>query len=213
MTLLRKTQYSRDQIINALCRYGKNNPFVLLNVEDDLVELTKKGFPILENLYKALYQPANRKSLPKFCDDEIELPLTFLSSHPRIKPEDFMDETMMGNNGTPMIFMESYFKMCFNVGSSESIKFLQALSICPNSEVFRTPFIKELISYKWAKTGLAMKFLGLVYFTYLFLLCVYTLYFMGDPFFQAALFTANTVLTIFEIYQMIVTGFYYFTYV
>ncbi|CAG9334281.1 unnamed protein product [Blepharisma stoltei] len=214
ITLLRKTRYSRDEIIKALYRFGKSSPFILLTLERDIFVLTKLGLPLVEELYKVLFQQASRHSLPKFCEDEeMILPIVNLSEHPRIKPVEFMDESLMGNSGKCICFMESYVKIALTVGSKESIDFLESLSKCKNNEIFRTPFIKSIIDYKWRQVGFMMKTLGGMYFLYLLIMCLYTAYFQGNVYFQSALFVFNVILTAFETFQLCVSGSHYFTYV
>lgn len=213
IALLKDFKGIRDEIIKSFCVTGKRNPFLLTICEDQLVEMNKIGFGTLTDLYEVLYQESQRKSLPKFCESTVVLPIVNISINPRIKIADFLEEKDISTQGVSVIFKESYARINFNMGSRESLNFLTSLQKCRNTEVFKTPFILDVIRHKWEYARFPLMYQGFMYYSYLITLSVYTAYFVKNPYFQYTLFTMNALLNIFEVYLMIVSGRYYFTYV
>lgn len=97
--LMQEMKVIRDEVVGAFCVIGKKNPFMLQMLENDLIEMNRKGFPLLNNLYDVLYQDAGRRTLPKFCDKSVDLPIVNISKYCRVRPEDFLDESELSNQG------------------------------------------------------------------------------------------------------------------
>ncbi|CAG9326083.1 unnamed protein product [Blepharisma stoltei] len=203
----------RDEFVKCFCAVGKHNPFILQIVENELNKMNKQGFGALNDLYEVLYQETQRKSLPKFCETYVVFPITYISDTPRIKVSNFFDVNDISNQGTSMIFKECYIRLNFTMGSRQSLDFLQSLSRCKNNEVFKTPLVLDVVHYKWQTAQYPLMYQGFMYYSYLITLSVYTAYFMGNRYFQLTLFIMNTLLNVFELFLMAVSGKYYFTYV
>ncbi|CAG9334844.1 unnamed protein product [Blepharisma stoltei] len=213
IALLKEFKGLRDEFVKCFCAVGKHNPFILQIVENDLNSMNTQGFGALNDLYEVLYQETQRKSLPKFCESNVVLPITNISDSPRIKISDFFNENGISNQGTSMIFKESYIKLNFHMGSRQSLDFLMSLSTCKNNEVFKTPLILDVIRYKWETARYPLMYQGFMYYSYLVTLSIYTAWFMKNRSFQITLFIMNSLLNIFELFLMAVSGKYYFTYI
>jgi len=208
--LLREMKGVRDEVVSALCKIGKLNPFILQMLENDLVDMNKKGFSLLGDLYDVIYQEANRRSLPKFCDKDADLPIVHISEHCRVRPEDFLDESMLSSQGMGITFYESYVRINFVMGSKESIDFLESLADCPNLDVLRSDLVQEIINYKWETARYTMMYQGGMFFTYMITLCVYTAFYIGNFYFQIVLSVVNMFLLFYECFQMMISGASYF---
>lgn len=209
--LLREMKGVRDEVVQAFCVLGKSNPFLLQMLENDLSDMNKKGFALLGNLYDVLYQEANRRSLPKFCDKDADLPIVHISDHCRVRPEDFLDDSMLSSQGMGITFSESYIRINFVMGSNESINFLESLADCPNLDVLRSDLVQEIINYKWETAKYTMMYQGSMFATYMITLCIYTAFYIGDTYFQIVLFVVNIFLLFYELFQMLISGASYFT--
>lgn len=210
----------RDIIVDALITLGSDNPFIFQILENVIVNMNNKAFPKLGALYDAIYQPTSRKTLPKFCLTDIELPIYNVSEYPRVDINDYFEPTDIATHGQGIIFKESYVKLNYSMGSSESLKFLDSLSSCNNLDVLRSPLIMSMIQYKWKQAKYPIMIQGLCFYAYLIILSFYTAFcFGGDPtrtfntIIEAVLFITNTLLLVYELFQMTVSGAFYFSYV
>ncbi|CAG9332811.1 unnamed protein product [Blepharisma stoltei] len=209
--LMKELKTARDEVVNAFCAIGKKNPFILQMLEDDLIEMNKKSFGNLNELYNVLYQESARRTLPKFCDKSVDLPIVHISDHCRVKPEDFLNETQLSSQGMGISWNESYVRIPLIMGSADSIDFLESLADCTNLDVLRCEFVQEIIRYKWETAKYTMMYQGLMFSSYMILLCVYTAYYMENVYFQTGMFITNICLLCYECYQLMVSGASYFT--
>lgn len=97
------------------------------------------------------------------------------------------------------------------MGSEESVEFLESLADCPNLDVLRCEFVQEIIRFKWETARYTMIYQGVMFLTYMALLCVYTAYYLENYYFQIGMFITNICLLLYEVYQLGVSGASYFT--
>lgn len=218
IALLKGMKGIRDDIVDSLISLGNNNPFLFQILENVMILMNKKAFPKLGDLYEAIYQPAFRKSLPKFCSPDIALPLVAISDHPRVRPEDFFMADELGPQGQGILFKESYVKMNYLMGSKDSLEFLDSLANCTNLNVMRSSLIQAMVQYKWENAKYPMMIQGICFYVYLFILSFFTAYLneMSETvkfWASVGLFFCNTLLLLYELFQMSVSGSFYFTYI
>ena len=213
IALLKNFKGLRDDIIDALINLGSVNPFIYRILENIMVQMNEKAFPKLGNIYEAIFQPATRKNLPKFCSSNIDLPRTYISDQPRVVPEDFISSKDFVSLGTGIIFKESYVRLSYTMGSSSSIEFLTSLSNCSNLEVMRSPLVQSMIAYKWKTARYPMLIQGMCFYTYLIILSGYAAFFRSDDYFNGVLFFINTLLVLYELFQMFTSSSFYFSYI
>lgn len=220
IALLKGLKGIRDDIVDALIAIGTNNPFLFQILENVIIEMNKKAFPKLGSIYEAIYQPAMRRSLPKFCTPDIELPIVTISCHPRIRPEDFFIPEDISTHGKGILFKESYARINYTMGSKGSIEFLESLANCTNLNVMRSPLIQAMVAYKWENAKYPMMVQGICFYVYLLILSIYTAFLSEMSEYYSAklwagfgLFFCNTLLLLYELFQMSVSGSFYFTYV
>ena len=217
IALLKGFKGMRDDIIDALINIGSTNPFIFQILENVMLRMNQKAFPKLGSIYEAIYQPAARRTLPHFCTPEIQLPVVCISQHPRAIPEQFLDNQDYMNHGTGILFKESYVRLNYVMGSSDSILFLESLATCTNLDVMRSPLIQAMVEYKWEMARYPMMIQGCCFYVYLLILSVYIYTNTGTTttsyyYFEGILFLVNTLLMLYEVFQMTVSGSFYFTY-
>ena len=212
IALLKGLKGIRDDVIDAMITIGSNNPFLFGQLENVMIKMNKKAFPKLGSLYEAIYRPVYRKNLPKFCLPEISLPIVCIANHQRAAPELFFEPGDTGTHGQGILFKESYVKFNYIMGSQGSVEFLESLAECINLEVMRSPLIQAMVVYKWENAKYPMMVQGICFYVYLLLLACYTTFALGNPYFTACLFLINTLLLLYEVFQMSVSGSFYFTY-
>jgi WD40 repeat protein len=218
IALLKGLKGIRDDVVDSLIALGGNNPFLFQILENVMILMNKKAFPKLGDLYEAIYQPAFRRSLPKFCSPDIPLPIVVISEHPRVRPEDFFDAEEMGSQGQGILFKESYVKISYQMGSKDSIEFLESLANCTNLNVMRSPLIQAMVQYKWQHASYPMMIQGICFYCYLLVLSLFTAFlnFMLTEMrtiSTVGLFFLNSLLLLYELFQMSVSGSFYFTYI
>jgi WD40 repeat protein len=207
----------RDDVVDALIQLGSTNPFLFQILENVLVSMNRKAFPRLGKIYEAIYQTALRKSLPKFCEPDIPLPLVYVSDHPRVQSEDFFLPEELTRIGKGILFKECYVKICYIMGSRESLEFVESLAACKNLDVLRSPLVQDIVTYKWENARYPIMIQGVCYYTYLLILSIYTanmygLSSLGILLTGIGLFLCNTLLMMYELFQMSVSGSFYFSY-
>lgn len=126
----------------------EENPYSIGYLEDSIIKLNELGFRGLDEFYKAIFFRTRDKLLPKFVDESVSLPIIFHSKSLGPQQKDFFNANDANNFGVPIVFWQSALKIDVVIGSSTSIAFLESILDCPNSEIFRTAFIKELILHK-----------------------------------------------------------------
>ena len=213
IALLKGFKGIRDDVIDAIINIGESNPFLFQILENVIIKMNKKAFPKLGSIYEAIYRPAYRKSLPKFCLSDINLPIVCIVDYPRAVPETFFDPGDTSTHGQGILFKESYVKINYIMGSQGSIEFLESLAECSNLDVMRSPLIQAMVNYKWENAKYPMMIQGICFYVYLVLLSFYTAFALGNPYFTTCLLLINTLLLLYEVFQMTVSGSFYFTYV
>ena len=218
ISLLKGLKGIRDDVVDSLITLGSNNPFLFQILENVMILMNNKAFPKLGEIYEAIYQPAYRRSLPKFCSPDIPLPLVQISDHPRARPGDFFDPDELGAHGQGILFKESYVKISYQMGSKDSLEFLESLANCSNLNVMRSPLIQAMVQYKWENAKYPMMIQGICFYVYLLILSLFTAFlntmvkeYTGLTTF--GLFFLNTLLLLYELFQMSVSGSFYFTYI
>lgn len=209
--LIRELKGVRDDVVRSFCVLGRTNPFILLMIEDNLIEMNRLGFSLLKDLYEVIYQEVARKSLPKFCAKEVSLPITHISDYFNVRPNELFEDSMLASQGIGISFYESYIRINFNLGSTGSIEFLESLAGSPNTDILRTDLVQQIIRYKWKTAKYTMIYQASVFFIYMLSLCFYTLFFMGNLYYLICLFIFNLFLIAYEFFQLMISGSSYFT--
>lgn len=213
---------SRDEgerVINTL-RYKlsltKLNPYILgfINTRT-LIEINKKGYHELEDIYKISFVNYERNDLLKFCSEGVKLPIAYYSPVVDPSPEHFADKGSYDFHEVPLIYKTSYFGLNMVSGSSESLELILSICNCPNSEIFTTDFIRLLLREKWQNIKWLMMFQGLTYIFYLLSLMFYlTSDLWPIPYLSTDLilligFCINAYLIFYELIQMFFEGLEY----
>ena len=189
----------------------QEDPYLVSYLENHMITLNKIGFRGLDGFYSAVMFKSKDKLLPKFCDDSVDLPIVFLSRNMTPQQQDFFSPDMVTGFGRPLTFWQSALRVDSLIGSKHSITFLESLLECPNTDIFKTELIRELILYKWKYVKWALLPQAITYFFYMVILSVYMIVYQGENSgVLLILFTVNVILALYEIFQMFLTGANYF---
>lgn len=167
-----------------------------------LTKLNTIDYPYIKKLYDSIFVEASETYLPRFCLLEANLPSLYLSEQIAIYPETMSPMAMYKNTGRPIKFSKSTFPLDIDLGTNDSIEFLQSLLDCSDPKVFRTTIVQEYLKYKWVKIKPVIYALALLYVLYLILLGLHIVMFLESKFFLAIMILAHLLLLAFEILQI-----------
>jgi WD40 repeat protein len=198
----------RGVLLNNIIQSGELNPYIFKLVEPHLVKMNLQGLDELYDLYEAAYMQVSRKYLPKTCSKEVKLPITKAVKYQRIQKEDFFNDDDLCE-GVPLLYKENYLGIYMNLGSTKSLEFIGSLIKCPNPQVLRASFIQDMVKYKWEAAKFPMYIQTWMYYFYIITLSVYLQWFKRDFYCLTILVSTNLLLTIYEVFQMIVFKSYF----
>ena len=180
----------------------KTNPYAACFIENSLSLLTRQSHLELEDLYRSLMFMPKDSSLPRFADVSNYY---FKSPYFEIIPSLMVNES---NEGKSVKFFQSGVKVSSEVGSSDSIGYLESLLKTGNNEIFRSKFVEALLLEKWREIRWFAELYGGLYLFYLIILSLYTL--NRKDYFIIIMIVQNAILIFYELYQLALTKLDYF---
>lgn len=204
----------RSLVVNDLIKYllermQKNHGFSFF-FRENLPKINEFGSEYIGELYGSLFAEVTNSRLPDFCGKSVSLPVIREIEDPlTIKKDDFLPVEIQGEIPQPVVYMQLLIPLCLTTGSEDSLMFLQSLLTCSNTEIFRDEFIRLLLDYKWKKVRWFMRILAATYYLYLALFTVYISTFL-NPTAWIFLFILSTLLSFYEVFQMVSSPILYF---
>jgi WD40 repeat protein len=191
--------------LDALIREIPKNKHLATVFEESIVKINHTGHPILDDLYRVLFRVCTDFGVPRFCDDSVKLPVTVHSSKRFIDPKLFAKQENYEAKKQMIAFQEALIPLNFNIGSEESIEFLKSIIECPNSEIFRTPLIREYLLGKWKQARKGMLIQMMLYILYMgsLLFHVVNEHYTIDMW---MILSTDCTIMFFEFYQMYLNG-------
>jgi WD40 repeat protein len=153
--------------LNALIIEIPKNKYLATVFEDTLIKINYIGHPILDDLYRVLFRVCTDFGVPRFCDESVQLPISIKATKNLIDPEMFMAKEHYESKKNMISYKEALIPLSFNIGSEESIEFLKSIIECPNTEIFRTPLIREYLLGKWQIARKGMFIQMMLYILYM----------------------------------------------
>ena len=150
ISIIKGNTEATGTIINQLKKRLPENNYALETLSDCLIDLNLGGFKGLEDLYNECLIPSKQKKLPDSCAENIELPIVTYALTFQVNPEVFLGKNIE-EGGKRISFLISTIRMNLEIGSSESIAFLESLLKCSNTEIFKTKFIQAILNDKWTR--------------------------------------------------------------
>ena len=202
-----------NTILRQLRKRVSSDVYALETLEGKMKEINLKGYKGLKKLYDACLIPIT-EGLPGTCAKSVSLPVIKYASSFNLSPKDIIGEA---EGNTRIAFFTSTIRMNLEIGSKESIDFLESLSACPNTDIFKTKFIQTLLEGKWQKVSWIMKCNALLYLLYLGVLGAFLVFNNLDPADPKnsqllwACLGLNIILFFYEIFQIYNDSSKYFT--
>jgi WD40 repeat protein len=194
---------SVDLLIKALVNNIPIQKYVSSLIDGTIIALNEAGITSLNRLYEGLWITSTTTSLPKFVVESLSLPYEHFSDTIGIQKLNFLTQADISDKGQAIVFKESLIKQNYAMGSQESLSFLYSLEECSNEEIFRTPFIQQLLLYKWGKARMYATTQMGIYVLYLTLLILIDCNLLSETLLLILLITTNILLFSFELFQMI----------
>lgn len=194
-------------IIKSIRLKVQNDPYSVGYIEDSIFELNKLGFTGLDNFYNSIMFRAKDTRLPKFCDENVKLPILINSWTLGPQQKDFFPPSLVTNFGKPIRFWQSALKVDVVLGSKNSIEFLESIINSPNCDIFTTLFVKELILHKWKYIKWFLMPQALFYLLYIVILSIFMIFEEGnDSYMVVIILLINSLLSLYEVFQVILTS-------
>lgn len=191
-----------DSIIEGLKAQATGDPMSLYYVSSSLPVLNKTSYNKLHELYNISFRHNIMPNMPKFCEDSVALPVLKKSDNFFIQPADFIDQYKYKYQELPIEFLQSFVTVNIELGSAASLKFMESLIECKNSEVYCTSFIKIILQEKWKVVRWILLVEAFVYVLYLGIISFYILNTSYENS-LVALFTISILLFFYELFQFI----------
>ena len=138
--------------LKSKCEVLDDQPYSLSFINTStLVELNNKGYSGLETFYTQIFHPCKLSSLPKYSSASLNLPITFYSNILEPIETNFALSENFKVQEIPILFYISNISVNMVSGSQESKDIVKSIINCPNTEIFRTPFIKNILIEKWTR--------------------------------------------------------------
>lgn len=188
------------------------NKFLAKLLESTLIELNWLGLECLPKVYDSLWRTSHNPKLSKFASKNQVLPIIRPSDSMVVLQQRFFGDAdiLVEDRGNLVIFKYSLIPFYIYTGSSKSFEFLTSISECPNSQIFQSPLIKEILLFKYSKCRIYLLFQTITYFLYLANLTALTYYMVDSSsdrlIYLFILLLLNTYLTFHELIQMLIIG-------
>ncbi|CAG9323435.1 unnamed protein product [Blepharisma stoltei] len=143
-------------VVSSFGKILKGNSNALNFISNDcIIGLNKLGYPFLTKFYKIIYTPYTGKFV-KFVDESLQTPIYYRSKEIYPIESNFGLGEEKKTQGKPVTCMLTSLPLPLTNGSEESTKFLDSLEGCPNSAIFTTKFIQDILDHKWENLKWAM---------------------------------------------------------
>ena len=138
-----------DVILKKLSKIKLKDRFLIIEaIENEMNNLIAKNLSCLPQLFENMFE---------FITEGVETtgklkkkaPMICISSSRELKQEEFLDEKASTKKKEFLEYRTSLCKFHFAVGSYDSLKLLQSIANCHNSELFRTQMLKAFLQFKW----------------------------------------------------------------
>jgi WD40 repeat protein len=137
-----------EAIIKSSWRIFNSNPYLIsIPNPSSLITLNSMQIKSLPKLYNLLFP--TYKTPYKYCSKIIALPIIKLTSTKLTNIDFILKQDANNNEETEIKFSYSSIPLDLNVGSKNSIKFLNSLIGSGSEDIFTAELLQRLIDYKW----------------------------------------------------------------
>jgi WD40 repeat protein len=207
----KKFQDCTETFFEHFKRKGENDPFLYYYLSESLTGLNRSSHPKLHLLYEQIFRKSFNFSLPRFCENGVDLPIVKVSKKIVIPRNKYLKDQHYRKEEKPVEFFQSYSKIPVVPGSGASLEFLSSLNECKNLEVFNSGLVKLILEEKWKTVKCLYAAETFLYLVYLVMFCVYSVKIsMREDYLLIPAMAINVVLFLNEILQMVYSRSKYF---
>ena len=184
-----------------------SNPLFLSLMENSISGLCSDQSETNFKIINLLLTTSIDKNLHKFTHTDQSTPIVIETSSVFSGNSDFSQLVPYANEGQPIEFKQTYFKVCLVPGATKSIELTEAILDTDNDKIFLTSFVQVLLNEKWKEVRIVLWIQAFVYVVYLFCLSYYSV--TGTDLFLIFAFGINILLLFYELRQL-ASGWSYF---
>lgn len=189
--------------------FKKGNKRAYVPIGNCLTKLNTMELPEILKIYENLFIRAMDQHLPSFCFYDTNLPALYHSDMLVVYPGNILPMESYSPNGRSIVFYHSLCPLNLDIGTTESIEFLESLTECSNEEIFRTSLLQVLLTNKWDRVKWAVYAQGSLYILYMMQLSLYCIMFRSESVNLSLLFGNNLLLFLYEVSQILTDPFDY----
>ena len=177
-----------------------SNPLFLSLLENSISRICSDQSETNFKIINLLLTTSIDKNLHKFTHTDQSLPIIVETSSVFSDNSDFSQLVPYANEGQPIEFKQTYFKVCLVPGAMKSIELTEAILDTDNDKIFLTSFVQVLLNEKWKMVRMVLWIQAFVYVIYLFCLSYYSV--TGMDLFLVLAFGINILLLFYELRQL-----------
>jgi WD40 repeat protein len=196
-----------DMLYKKLKKSSLENPFFLTLIEKSISRICSDRSERNTKILNLSFPESIDKSLHKFSHAAGSLPIIERTDLIFTDENHFTELIPFSVEGQPVVFNQTYFRVCLVPGAVKSIQLTEAILETENDRIFSTKFVEILLNEKWRQVRKVLWAQALVYFVYLFSLSYFSV--MADFIFLIIAFGVNIILLLYELRQL-AAGWSYF---
>lgn len=210
ISIEKKFQECAEVVLDHIIKTAKNNPFILYYLSDSMTLINRYSYSKISQLYDIIFKKSFASSLPRFCDNDVSLPIVKHSNQILQGRNKFLKDEKYGKEECSIEFIQSFVKIPTVCGSSGSLEFLDSLIECKNIEIFSSSLIKLILQEKWKSIRWIYVVETILYISYLVILCYYSKFIENrSPYLLIAPMVISVLLFFNEVLQLAYSGWKY----
>jgi WD40 repeat protein len=153
----RNSQNCIDELFKYMIELRKSSRKNFLNycnaIRSDFIPLLTNSSTHLPEFIEAVFYSLDDHGIPRFAVPKKSLPILYYSDKSKLNPDDFVfKEEDLENKlqEQPVEFKALPFSTSLSNGSTGSLNILKNITLCSNTSIYRTSFIRILIQSKWS---------------------------------------------------------------
>ena len=202
-------EYGNFDTTDMILVFARENPGRVVYTIRDIKNVLKSGHASAVDYLKNAFKMAESRDCghrASMSSDlvALELPGDVLTRHNVSQMYDLpegVDEETFEAEKKEVEMLVSRFKFNTELGSQDSLDFLEAMDECEMDEIWHTSF-RYIIDSKWKKARVFIQGLAIAHLLYLVLLTVYATAFLHSNVYRGVIFALTLFFYSFEILQM-----------
>ena len=189
-----------ELLYRKIKRESRINPMYMGVLENSIKQLCLDRTQKTYKLLNLLFVNSIDSTLRKYSQTEVSLPLIAYTQTIFTDKDSYSGLIPYANEGQPVEFLQTYFKVPMVPGSKKSMDLVEAILESENEKIFMTTFVQTILNEKWIKVRHILWIQAIIYAFYLIFLSIYVITFNIIPLIIS--FVINTLLILYELRQL-----------